>query len=369
MSNYSPSETFKKIAKPNNSFSKSTTMKKYFGLLSTALLAGFIQLAAQTDKTPFLTKNFDASVKNVKVQTSGGGITVEGISNGQTKLEMYVVPNDRHDNLTKEEIQAKLEKDYSIEIITNNQQVSAIVKQKNRITNWRNELSVSFKLYTPTKINTDLHTSGGSISLTNVAGELDFKTSGGSLHLDHVGGKIDGKTSGGSIDVSDATSDIDLATSGGSISAKNCSAKINLHTSGGSLNLKNLNGDIKARTSGGSVHGKDVTGDIEAHTSGGNIDFENVSGSMDASTSGGNIDIDVTKLDKFLNLRNSGGSVHVTVPKNQGLDLDLKADRIRTKDFANFSGSVEDDKVKGKLNGGGAAVTIKGNGSVHLAFK
>jgi DUF4097 and DUF4098 domain-containing protein YvlB len=90
---------------------------------------------------------------------------------------------------------------------------------------------------------------------------------------------------------------------------------------------------------------------------------------MEASTSGGNIDVDVTRLDKALTLRNSGGSVHVTVPKNQGLDLDLRGDRIRTKDFANFSGSVEDDEIKGKLNGGGAIVTIKGSGSIHLAFK
>ena len=30
---------------------------------------------------------------------------------------------------------------------------------------------------------------------------------------------------------------------------------------------------------------------------------------------------------------------------------------------------VEDDEVKGKLNGGGAAVTVKGNGRINLAFK
>jgi hypothetical protein len=343
-------------------------MKKYFGLLLTALLVSFIQLVAQTDKTPFLTKNLDASIKNAVVHTSGGSITVEGITGGQTKIEMYVTPNRRNNDLSKEEIQAKLEKDYTVEIITNNQQVSAIVKSKSRI-NWDNELSISFKVYTPTKISTDLNTSGGSISLSNIEGNLDFRTSGGSLRLDRVAGKINGKTSGGSINVSDAKNEIDLSTSGGSISAKNCSGKINLHTSGGTLNLVNLSGDVKARTSGGGIHGKDLSGDVEAHTSGGSIDFENISGSMNASTSGGSINIDVNKLDKFLTLRNSGGNVHVTVPKNQGFDLDLRGDRIRTKDFSNFSGSIEDDEIKGKLNGGGAAVTIKGNGNVSLAFK
>src|SRR5215213_9829930 len=169
-------------------------MKKYFGLLSITFLTCFTQLTAQTHETPFLTKNFDASIKNVKVETSGGGISVEGVTSGQ-RIEMYVVPSDRHNEMTKDEIQAKLEKDYSIEIITNNQQVSAIARQKNKITNWRNELSISFKIFTPKNISTDLNTSGGSISLSNVSCNLDFKTSGGSLRLDHVGGKIKGRTS------------------------------------------------------------------------------------------------------------------------------------------------------------------------------
>jgi len=344
-------------------------MKKYFGILLTACLASFIQLVAQTDKTPFLTKNFAVSVKNVKVQTSGGSIIVEGGGTGETRIEMYVRANDRHDDMTKEEIQAKLEKDYAIEIITNSAQVSAIAQQKNRINNWKNELSISFKIFTPKNVSTDLNTSGGSISITNISGTQDFKTSGGSLLVSHVTGNIKGKTSGGSIDVSDCDNTIDLNTSGGSISAKNCTGNIDLHTSGGSLQLKNLKGDIQAKTSGGSVHGKDVSGEIDAHTSGGNIDFEDVSGSLEASTSGGHIEVNMTKLDKYLTLHNSGGSVSITVPKNQGLDLDLRGDKVKSNEMSNFSGTMEDDELKGKINGGGASVTVKGNGTIRLAFR
>lgn len=344
-------------------------MKKYFGILMIACIAGFVQLQGQTNKTPFLTKSFTGAIKNAKVQTSGGSITVEGITTGEGRVEMYVQSNDRHDDLSKEQIQKKLDEEYTIEISTTNQQLTVIAKQKNRNINWRNALSISFKVFAPTNISTDLNTSGGSISISNVSGNQHFKTSGGSLQIDHVKGKIDGKTSGGSIEVADSDNDINLSTSGGSISAKNCTGNIDLKTSGGSLQLKNLKGIVNARTSGGSVHGKDVSGEIAAHTSGGNIDFENVSGCLDASTSGGNIDVEMTKLDKYLTLHNSGGSVHLTVPKNQGLDINLKGDRVKTKDFTNFSGSMEDDEVKGKLNGGGAAITVKGNGSVHLAFK
>jgi hypothetical protein len=282
---------------------------------------------------------------------------------------MYVQTNDRRNELSKEEIQAKLEKDYAIEIITSPQQLSAIAKQKNRITNWKNELSISFKVFVPKNVSTDLNTSGGSISISNISGEQNFRTSGGSLNVAQVTGKINGKTSGGSIQVSDSDDDIDLSTSGGSISAKDCSGKIRLNTSGGSLEFKRIKGNIQAKTSGGNVNGKDVTGDVDAHTSGGNINFDNISGSLDASTSGGNIDVEMSKLDKYLTLRNSGGSVRLTVPKNQGLDLDLKGDRVKSMTLNNFTGSMEDDEVKGKINGGGAQITVKGGGNIQLAFK
>ncbi len=344
-------------------------MKKYFVFLLIAALACVIQINAQTDKTPFLTKNFATSVKNVKVQTSGGSIMVEGVTEGQTRVEMYVHANGNNNSLSKEEIQARLEKDYSIEIITNNQQVSAIAKQKNKITNWRNQLSISFKVFTPKSISTNLNTSGGSIAISNVSGEQDFRTSGGSLSVAQVKGKIDGKTSGGSIQISDSDHEIDLSTSGGSIAAKDCSGNIKLNTSGGSLDFKRIKGKIQAKTSGGSVNGKDITGDVDAHTSGGNIAFGNISGSLQASTSGGNIDVEMTKLDKYLTLNNSGGNVRLTVPKSQGFDLNLKGDRVKSIALSNFSGSMEDDEVKGKINCGGAQITVKGNGNVQLAFK
>ena len=344
-------------------------MKHYFSLLLIAALAFSLQSNAQTNKEPFLTKNISASIKNVKVQTSGGSITVDGAGEGQTRIEMYVQANGNNNNLSKEEIQSRLERDYAIEIITNNQQVSAIAQQKNKNFNWRDQLSISFKVFVPKNVSTDLNTSGGSISISNVSGEQDFRTSGGSLSVENVKGKINGKTSGGSIEVLNSDDEIDLSTSGGSIAAKDCSGNIRLRTSGGSLEFMRLKGNIEASTSGGSVRGKDIMGDVNAHTSGGNVEFDNVSGSLKASTSGGNIDVDMTKLDKFLTLSNSGGNVRLTVPKNQGLDLNLRGNRVKSAALNNFSGSMEDDELKGTINGGGAQVTVRGGGNIQLAFK
>jgi len=64
-----------------------------------------------------------------------------------------------------------------------------------------------------------------------------------------------------------------------------------------------------------------------------------------------------------------GGSIDVQLP-NKGLDLKVKGSKIHTDNLKNFSGSVEDEKLDGKLNGGGVPVTITSNsGRVSLVLK
>ena len=344
-------------------------MKKYISLL---LLICFYQLSfAQNNEVPFLTKSFaNESIKNVESTTSGGNITVAAVAAGQAKIEVFVWPSNRkNSSLSKDEIQKKLDEDYDLTISTANGKLTAIAKSKRNISDWKNALSISFRIYVPGNVSTDLTTSGGNIHLTDLTGTQDFTTSGGNLHAERLKGKIKGRTSGGNIDVKDCAEEINLTTSGGNIEADNCTGKINLTTSGGSVRLNNLNGTIDATTSGGSVRGELIKGELEAHTSGGNIDLQKLSCSLETSTSGGNIDVQITELGKFVKISNSGGSIDLEIP-NKGLDLKVKGSKIKTNNFANFSGSIEDDEIEGKLNGGGIPVTIRNSsGRVNLVLK
>lgn len=343
-------------------------MKKF--ILPLLIICFYQSSIAQNDKVPFLTRSFaNEPIKNVEATTSGGSITVTSVSAGQSKIEVLIQSSiGRELSLSKDEIQKKLDADYDLMISTANGKLSAIAKSKRNI-DWRNSLSISFKIYVPENISTELTTSGGSIHLAGLSGTQDFTTSGGSLHAENLKGNIKGRTSGGSIHVKDCSKEIDLTTSGGSIDADNCDGNIRLITSGGSLHLNNLNGTIEATTSGGSVHGQLIKGQLEAHTSGGNIDLQKLSCSLETSTSGGNIDVQIAELGKFVKISNSAGSIDVELP-NKGLDLKVKGSRIKTNNFSNFSGSVEDDEIDGKLNGGGVPVTIRASsGHVNLVLK
>jgi len=341
-------------------------MKKY--LLFFVLAAFQFSLKAQSDKTPFMTKSLsNESIKDVDVETSGGSIAVSGVT-ANARIEVYITSNNNKE-LTKEEIQKRLNEKYNLDISVANNKVTATARLKEKMTDWKKALNISFKVFVPRNVSTDLSTSGGSISLTNLSGNLKFSTSGGSLDLDNVGGNVDGRTSGGSINLQNSKDDIELATSGGSIDAKNCDGKLRLTTSGGSLDLKDLKGDIRATTSGGSIHGSDVEGELITHTSGGSIHLSDLSCSLETSTSGGNIDVSIKQLGKYIKISNSAGNIDVTLP-NKGLDLDLSASKIKTGQLNNFSGKVDDEEINGKLNGGGVPVRIDaGSGKISLSLR
>jgi hypothetical protein len=339
------------------------------------LLFGYQAVQAQypTDKDPFMTKSLSAeSIKQVEAETSGGSISVTGVAATEARIEVFVwASNNGRDNKpSKEEIQQRLSEYYDLNIGVTSNKLTAIAKSKQQIRDWKKSLSISFKIFVPKQVSSHLLTSGGSISLSELTGTQDFTTSGGSLHIDNLGGKMTGRTSGGSIHVSDSKDDIDLTTSGGSIEASNCNGNIRLVTSGGSVRINDLQGDVKATTSGGSIHGNNITGELSAHTSGGNVALSDLACSVETSTSGGNINVGIKTLGKYVKISNSGGNITLEMPGDKGLDLTLRAGKIRTDKISNFSGTMEDDKVDGKLNNGGIPVTVHGgSGRLTLTLK
>jgi DUF4097 and DUF4098 domain-containing protein YvlB len=334
------------------------------------ILVGAAPLQAQTADAPFLTKSLSKeSIHDIYARTSGGEIEVSGVSAGDARIEVYVHTSNNRSSLTKEEIQRRLDKDYDLTISVEDDKLTAIAKPKDSNMNWKNALTVSFKMFVPEKVSTDLSTSGGGIKLTNLSGTLDFATSGGGLSLDQLSGKIHGRTSGGGITLTNSKDDIDLSTSGGGIKASNCSGTLRLSTSGGAIDLNDLKGSIDANTSGGPVRASGIGGELIARTSGGSVNLSHLACSVEAHTSGGNMDVAITELGKYVTVSNSGGNIHLEVPGDKGIDLKLRAERIKMNNLNNFSGEQDEHKVTGKINGGGVPVDVRTSGSITLAVR
>ncbi|MDB5024709.1 MAG: hypothetical protein JWP78_2464 [Mucilaginibacter sp.] len=332
-----------------------------------------VALAQDNEKqTPYLTKSLaNNAISSVVVNTSAGGIEVSGQSGQAPRVEVYIRGNNNRD-LSKEEIRKRLDEDYDLSITVTGHEVTATAKNKHNFSNWRNQISISFKVYVPEQVSTNLKTSGGGIRLDNLKGNENFSTSGGGLQIDRLTGTIHGRTSGGGIDVSNSSEDIDLETSGGGIKAKNCSGTIKLETSGGGLLLEDLKGKITAHTSGGGVQGNNIEGELITGTSGGGIDLKGMNCSLDASTSAGSLNARMKHVGKYLKLNASSGNINLELPLKQGLDLNLRGDRVNQHPFklSDFSGEWDKDRIKGTVNGGGVPVSADASsGNINVRFE
>ena len=324
------------------------------------LFISFAIFAQSDTEKPYMVKTFSAKdITNLKMNTSGGSLTVVGTTDAEAKIEVYVRSNNWNgsDNLSKEELEERL-KNYELSITQEGSTIVANSKSKDG--NWgKKSLSIAFKAFVPQKSSVDLRTSGGSISVKGITENVNGKTSGGSISVRNCKNNINLRTSGGSISADNSSGNIDLSTSGGSISASDLDGKIDLKTSGGSINLDALKGTISAITSGGSIKATELRGESIVKTSGGSIALREIYGTLDAATSAGSLDAEILELGKSLNLSVSSGSMTVKMPMNKGVDLDCTAQKINTGTLYNFKGNTEKTSLKGTLNGGGIPVTMR----------
>jgi hypothetical protein len=206
---------------------------------------------------------------------------------------------------------------------------------------------VEYRVSVPHKFNAQADTSGGSISVSDLAGEVNAHTSGGSLNFGHIDGPVTGRTSGGSIT---------LASGKGSAL---------LHTSGGSIHISEIGGDVDASTSGGGISIERAAGRVKAHTSGGSIEVREVTGAIDASTSGGGVTASLLGQPKQeCRLSTSGGSINVSLAKDIHMDLDASTNggSVWTDFPVPTDGERHHRELHAPLNGGGPLLYLHTSG-------
>ena len=211
---------------------------------------------------------------------------------------------------------------------------------------------VQITVHVPAGAATDLKTAGGSIDAQDLA-NARVRTSGGSLTVAGIRGDVDGHTSGGSIRLRDVRGKATIETSGGSIDVTDVGGTLRAHTSGGSIHITNVAGDIDADTSGGGVDIRGAAGHVQAHSSGGSLTVGFAQGNNrggDVSTSGGGVRAEIDpSVALSLDASTSGGSVTADVP-------------------VTVQGTIGRGRLQGQLNGGGELLRLHtSGGSIRIS--
>jgi len=330
-------------------------LKKTETVLAAALTLVFA-LPVSADVRDTISKSFKVEAGGkLTLEADLGSIKVEGAEGDNVKIEVVREADTSSDKKAKD-----IFDDFQVDFEQRGNDV--FVKADLRHDGFDgflerifNRLHVEFIVSVPRVYNTDLRTSGGSISVDNVQGETRSKTSGGSLHFDLIAGNVWGRTSGGGIRIGEVEGEVDV------------------HTSGGGIQIERTKGPILARTSGGSIRIKNAGSEVDAHTSGGGITVEEVMGAIQADTSGGSVTATITQQPKSsCKLTTSGGGITVYLAEEIAADLNARSSggRVTTEFPVTVQGEVRKNEIQAKLNGGGPELYLRtSGGSVHIKKK
>lgn len=148
--------------------------------------------------------------------------------------------------------------------------------------------------------------------------------------------------------------------------------KVNLHTGDGKIDVASLKGEMEVHTGDGSVNLDEVDGKLHATTGDGHIHAEGRFDGLELKTGDGRVEVRATagsSLATGWRLETGDGSVSLEVPGDLAADLDLHTSdgHIDLDMPVTTSGTLRQNEVHGKLNGGGSTLIIRtGDGSIHL---
>jgi len=296
------------------------------------LFAAPIVLNAKIERT--VEKSFTVQPGGtLRVGTAGGNISVEPGAGDAVKV--VVREKIRADSDAEADT---LLKDLTLTIEQQGNDVIATAKYERKMGGWFHSwpVQVDFIVTVPGRYSTDLKTSGGNITVGDLAGQMEARTSGGNVKLGNIDGTVDAGTSGGNVSLGSCTGDTKLHTSGGNVRAEKIVGRADLDTSGGDIVVKLVENTLSAHTSGG---------DVEAGIGG------VLKGDCSLGTSGGDVKVAVDKAAAFqLDAATSGGSV-----RTDGLTITLDG------------GGAGRSHLSGKVNGGGPLLKLRtSGGSIHI---
>jgi hypothetical protein len=269
-------------------------------------------------------------------------------TNGSSEVTVEIVRLVSRGNKPKEE---EFLNERPISISKDGNTVTISVKKNDTTLNWSwrgsQRLEAKYTITVPSQFVAQLKTSGGTIAVTDLTGELKAKTSGGGLRFTRINGVIEGTTSGGSIKMMDSE------------------GTLKIHTSGGGIEVAGGKGTLTGETSGGSVSVRDFRGPVTVESSGGSINLENLSGKVIASTSGGSISaVFPAKLTDEVKLETSGGGVRINLAEISAFDLDASTSggSVSSDLPVQAPGKPSRSHLKGPVNGGGIPVYLRTSG-------
>jgi hypothetical protein len=162
------------------------------------------------------------------------------------------------------------------------------------------DCGVDASLDVPPRTAVALHSNGGGdITASGFSSGVQLATYGGTIAVSNLAGNVNLDTGGGDLNADGLTGTLQAAAEGGNITASNWSSA----------------GTIRVDTGGGDFFGNGLTGNLSLGTVGGDVQAFGVTSAVaDIQSGGGNVTLNFSQAPQNLQITAMGGNVTVVLP-------------------------------------------------------
>lgn len=187
-------------------------------------------------------------------QTHNGSITIRGGETADCNVTAKITARAGSDEKAR-----KLAEETKVTLEPSGNKLTAKIQQPTCIMN--QSVSVSFDVTLPNQAGLELTTHNGTVSVTNITGQVDATTHNGSVTADSISGTMKLRTHNGQITCKEISGDMKLQTHNGSVEAA-CSKSassvcdVSIVTHNGEINFiapPNLSAAVEVSTHNGSI--------------------------------------------------------------------------------------------------------------------
>jgi len=218
-----------------------------------------------------------------------------------------------------------------------------------------------------------VETGGDNIEIGTVGGELHLETGGGKITINNAKGKVNASTGGGNILLVSSAQGAILEAGGGNIEVRQCGGGLKVSTGGGNIDLGDIAGPVEIETGGGSIRLASAKGAVRAQTGAGRIELSGVSTAR-AETGAGGITarfVRASGSQPDSSLETSAGDIVIYLAQDVSLSvrasIDLANGHAIHSDFNDIHVRSEGGDwpgprtmtAEGNLNGGGPTLKVR----------
>ena len=310
-------------------------------VLAAAVLASACTLEAQRVEGSFERTLTVGERPDVQIISGSGAIDVRQGGAGRVEIKARIRVGDwgwSRSRLSAQERVKRLEANPPIEQQGNTVRIGEIKDD-----DLRDGVSISYDVTVPPGTSLRSKTGSGAHRIEGVDGDVEVNSGSGSVTLRRSGGRVRASTGSGGITAADV---------GGAFEAS---------TGSGSIDGIGVNGPITARTSSGSIEVTQTgNGDVDVSSSSGSVRVRGVQGGVRASTTSGSLAVE-GQMARDWRLSSSSGHVSVSLPANQGFELDANSSsgRINTDFPITVAGTIGKHALRGSARGGGPLLHVR----------